>query len=203
MSESTSSHRFVGGRLAIDFCNELRPSFAFSWEQLLRFLLLTRIISAERSGQLNTLPESDAKSAEALLLKAQRLQAALNVAFTAILSREAVPRDAVESINRILGITEGHDELVPLSGRWQLEFVAREGGLDWLLAAVARSAAEIIAEGPAARLGLCSNPSCGLFFYDTSRTKKRRWCSMARCGNRHKVAAFSRRHSATKRERED
>jgi predicted RNA-binding Zn ribbon-like protein len=80
-----------------------------------------------------------------------------------------------------------------------LEFVAREGGLDWLLAAIARSAAELIAEGSTARLRICSNPGCGLFFYDMSRTRRRRWCSMSRCGNRHKVAAFSRRHSAARR----
>lgn len=190
----------VGGRLALDFCNELRPPFSFTWEELLRFLLLTRIISEERSGQLHALRKSDPQSADTLLTKAQRLQSVLNAAFSAIVAREPIPRDVVEPINRILSITEGHDELIHLHGTWQLEFVAREGGLDWLLAAIARSAAEIVAEGAAARLRVCSNPECGLFFYDTSRTKKRRWCSMARCGNRHKVAAFSRRHSAVRRE---
>jgi predicted RNA-binding Zn ribbon-like protein len=108
-------------------------------------------------------------------------------------------RDWVEPINEVLRVTEGHDELFQQNGHWGLEFVAREGGLDWLLAAIARSAAELIAEGASARLRVCSNPDCGLFFYDTSRTRRRRWCSMSRCGNRHKVAAFSRRHSAARR----
>ena len=200
MPEPSSKSRLVGGRLALDFCNELRPPLRFAWGDLLRFLLLTRIISAERSGQLLALPDSDPQSAEALLGKAQRLQEALLDAFTAMVSREPVSRDSVEPINQILSITEGHDELIQQGGKWHLAFAAREGGLDWLLAAVARSAAEILAEGTAARLRLCSNPSCGLFFYDTSRTKQRRWCSMARCGNRHKVATFSRRHSGAKRE---
>lgn len=200
MPEPSSKSRLVGGRLALDFCNELRPPFRFAWEDLLHFLLLTRIISEERSGQLLALPDSDPQSAEALLGKAQRLQEALVDAFTAMVSREPVSRDSVEPINQILGITEGHDELIQQAGKWHLAFAAREGGLDWLLAAVARSAAEILAEGAAARLRICSNPSCGLFFYDTSRTKQRRWCSMARCGNRHKVAAFSRRHSGAERE---
>lgn len=182
--------------MALDFCNFLRPASRFAWEDLLRFLLTARIISHERSGELLALPEADRQSAAALLSKAQRLQSALEGVFSAVAKRESVPRDSVEPINQILAITEGHDELVQRNSRWRLEFVAREGGLDWLLAAVARSAAEIIAEGPAARVRLCANPSCGLFFYDTSRTGKRRWCSMARCGNRHKVAAFAGRHSA-------
>lgn len=200
MPDSADSARLLGGRLAVDFCNELRPIFAFTWEALLRFLLLTRIISGERSGQLLTLPESDPNSAEGLLRKARRLQAALVSALSAILNREPATRDSIAPINQLLGITEGHDELVSDGGEWHLEFVARESGLDWLLAAVARSGAEIVAEGAAARLRICANPSCGLFFYDTSRTRKRRWCSMARCGNRHKVAAFSRRHNAGKRQ---
>lgn len=203
MSDFKSSDRLLGGRLAVDFCNELRPPFAFNWEQLLEFLRITHIISEERSGELNALPVSDPGSAGALLSKARRLHAALKGAFAGIVRREPVRREPIEPINQILSITEGHDELTPLRGNWQLQFVARESGLDWLLAAIARSAAEIIAEGPAGRLRICSNPACGLFFYDTSRTRKRRWCSMARCGNRHKVAAFSRRQSAAKRQHAD
>jgi predicted RNA-binding Zn ribbon-like protein len=99
----------------------------------------------------------------------------------------------------MLTITEGHDELVQEQGSWRLEFMAREGGLEWLLAAIARSAAEIIVEGPRARLRNCANPKCGLLFYDVSRTRQRRWCSMTRCGNRHKVAAFVRRRTGQRR----
>jgi predicted RNA-binding Zn ribbon-like protein len=66
------------------------------------------------------------------------------------------------------------------------------------LAAVARSGAEIFAESSRANLRLCANPRCGLLFYDTSRTHRRRWCSMAVCGNRSKVAAFARKHASVR-----
>jgi len=194
MSLSLSPTGLIGGRLSLDFVNEL-PSSDFSWEELLRFLLLTRIISSERNAQLHALPQNDPQSAGALLSKARKLQASLAQIFTALLRKEPLARGWVEAINEVLRITEGHDELLPRNGRWGLEFVAREGGLDWLLAAIARSAAELVAEGGNAPLRICSNPDCGLFFYDNSRTRRRRWCSMSRCGNRHKVAAFSRRHS--------
>ena len=199
MADSSPSVDLIGGRLSLDFANELNPSSDFSWEELLRFLLVARIISADRSAQLLALSQNDPRSAEALLGKAQRLHASLQRSFHALLHKEALLRDWVEPINEVLRVTEGHDELFQQNGHWGLEFVAREGGLDWLLAAIARSAAELIAEGASARLRVCSNPDCGLFFYDTSRTRRRRWCSMSRCGNRHKVAAFSRRHSAARR----
>jgi predicted RNA-binding Zn ribbon-like protein len=198
MSEPARS--LIGGRLAIDFCNVLEPQAAFTWEELLHFLLMTRIISPERSSQLLALPQADPQSADALLIKAQRLHAALRETFGTLVRREPTSRDWVEPINDVLRITEGHDELVQQGGKWRLEFVAREEGLEWLLAAIARSAAEIITEGGASRLRVCSNPACGLLFYDTSRTRRRRWCSMARCGNRNKVAAFSRRHSGSRRD---
>src|SRR5580704_11898364 len=196
MSRTFDSPGLVGGRLSLDFVNELGSSSGFSWEELLRFLLTTRIISSERSAQLLALPQNDPQSAGTLLGKAQRLHASLRETFGSLLRKEPLSRDWVEPINEVLRITEGHDELLQQGGKWGLDFVAREGGLDWLLAAIARSAAELIAEGTTARLRVCSNSSCGLFFYDNSRTRRRRWCSMSRCGNRHKVAAFSRRHAA-------
>jgi predicted RNA-binding Zn ribbon-like protein len=145
------------------------------------------------------LPHSDLQAAEALLLKARRLATALRKVFVAMLRKHRITSEWIQPVNEILRITEGHDELVGRDSSWKIEFVAREGGLDWLLAAVARSGAELIAEGADARLRVCANLHCGLLFYDNSRTRGRRWCSMAVCGNRSKVAAFARKHPSTAR----
>src|SRR5437588_368598 len=189
------ARRFVGGRLALDFVNIVPSSEALAWEQLITFLQSARIITPERGGELLALNRSDLQSAESLLRKAQRLGTALRMAFGALLDRQKISQEWVEPVNEVLRVTEGHEELIPGDHDWQIEFVAREDSLDWLLAAVAHSAAEIIAEGANARLRLCANPTCGLFFYDTSRTHRRRWCSMTVCGNRRKVAVFARRHA--------
>jgi predicted RNA-binding Zn ribbon-like protein len=196
MPSSSSVPQLLGGRLSLDFVNATPSNAELSWEQLIGFLESTRVVSVERGAQLLSLPQSDPQAAEALLLKAQRLGSALRTVFAAMLRKQRIAGEWIEPLNRILRITEGHDELVSQAGIWKIEFVAREGGLDWLLAAVARSGAEIIAEGPRARLRLCANPHCGLFFYDNSRTRRRRWCSMAVCGNRSKVAAFARKHAS-------
>ena len=193
--------RFVGGRLALDFVNLVPAHAELSWDQLIAFLESAQIITAERGRELLALNRSDRQSAESLLRKAQRLASALRMAFEALLHRKRITSEWVEPVNDILRVTEGHDELVSGDRDWKIEFVAREGGLEWLLAAVARSAAETIAEGPQARLRLCANPRCGLFFYDTSRTRRRRWCSMTVCGNRSKVAAFARRQASAHRAR--
>ncbi len=62
------------------------------------------------------------------------------------------------------------------------------------LAAVARDAVETIAHH-ALDLRTCEGRGCGRMFLDRSRAKGRRWCSMRRCGNRTKVAAFRRLRS--------
>lgn len=196
MNTSTLSTRHIGGRIAIDFAN-LTQASAPSWEEFILFLETTRVVSRERGSQLLGLTQTDTQTADALLQKAHRLWQSLRTILAAILRKEKLQREWIEPINEILRITEGHDELVLDAGNWQIEFIAREGGLDWLLAAIARSGAEIVAEGAKARIRVCSNPECGLFFYDNSRTRRRRWCSMSVCGNRHKVAAFARKQAAS------
>jgi predicted RNA-binding Zn ribbon-like protein len=186
----------VGGRLSIDFVNAAPQNAELSWERLIHFLNSRDIISPERGAHLLNLPQFDPQAADALLLKARRLWSALRKVFTATLRKQRIAGEWIEPVNEILRITEGHDELVGQDGIWKIEFVAREGGLDWLLAAVARCGAELIAEGNRARLRLCANAHCGLIFYDNSRTRRRRWCSMAVCGNRSKVAAFARKHAS-------
>jgi predicted RNA-binding Zn ribbon-like protein len=198
MPISTPASRLLGGRLSLDFVNATPTNAELPWERLIQFLESTSIVSAGRGAQLLSLPQSDPQAAEALLLKARRLGSALRKVFAGMLRKQRIAGEWIEPVNEILRITEGHDELVGQAGVWKIEFVAREGGLDWLLAAVARSGAEIIVEGARARLRLCANPHCGLFFYDNSRTRRRRWCSMAVCGNRSKVAAFARKHASAR-----
>jgi predicted RNA-binding Zn ribbon-like protein len=189
-----------GGRLAVDFANvPSQPGVSLkglSWEELISFLEAARIVSQQRGATLLSLPESDPRAAGTLLGRATRLRNALRECFGALVLKTPIAGEWTKPINEILRITEGHDELVQRDGNWKLEFIAREGGPDWLLAAIARSAAEIVTEGPAARLAACANPACSLLFCDTSRTHRRRWCSMAVCGNRYKVASFARRRAS-------
>jgi predicted RNA-binding Zn ribbon-like protein len=197
MSPSAEIVVLLGGRLAVDFANA--PSYPgtpfndLSWEEFIGFLEAARIVSTERSDQLLTLPETDPRAAHVLLTRALNLRDSLRAIFAALVKHEPIAPGWTKPINDVLRITEGHDELTQIDGRWKLQFVARETGLDWLLAAIARSAAEIVLEGEAAKVRVCANPTCSLFFCDKSRTHKRRWCSMAICGNRNKVASFARR----------
>ncbi|MFC7216895.1 CGNR zinc finger domain-containing protein [Streptomyces polyrhachis] len=55
---------------------------------------------------------------------------------------------------------------------------------------------ELVTTGDAARLKRCAEHTCGWAFWDVSKNRSRRWCSMRVCGNRNKSRSYaSRRRS--------
>ena len=77
-----------------------------------------------------------------------------------------------------------------------------EGALAWqgsaagLLAEVARETVLLFGGAQAAHIRQCEADGCAILFLDTSRSRDRRWCSMAACGNKAKVAEFRRRKAS-------
>ncbi len=69
---------------------------------------------------------------------------------------------------------------------------AHEGpraGLARLMAIVAAAATD----GTWSRLKACADDGCRWAFYDHSKNRSGRWCSMKSCGNQHKARAFRER----------
>ncbi|MFE7814067.1 CGNR zinc finger domain-containing protein [Streptomyces sp. NPDC057433] len=66
-----------------------------------------------------------------------------------------------------------------------------------LLAAIARDAVDLLTD-PLARACLrqCEGDHCPIVYLDTSRGRRRRWCSSEVCGNRERVARHRRRAAA-------
>ncbi|MFI5571740.1 CGNR zinc finger domain-containing protein [Streptomyces sp. NPDC051740] len=63
-----------------------------------------------------------------------------------------------------------------------------------LLAAVARDAVDLLTDPVAlGSLRQCEGDSCPIVYLDTSRGRRRRWCSSEICGNRERVARHRRR----------
>ncbi|MEV6026226.1 ABATE domain-containing protein [Streptomyces sp. NPDC052036] len=67
-------------------------------------------------------------------------------------------------------------------------------GPEELLAVVAREAIELLTDpGARASLRQCEGDHCPIVYLDTSRGRRRRWCSSEVCGNRERVARHRRR----------
>jgi predicted RNA-binding Zn ribbon-like protein len=125
----------------------------------------------------------DARATSADLDLAHRLRAALREELTAhhdgaadpatLLELDAVCRDLP------LRMVASDDALAPCGA-------GVRGALAEIVAAVARARIR----GSWLRLKICPADDCRWAFYDTSRNRSRRWCSMEVCGNRNKVRAF-------------
>ncbi|QGY32323.1 CGNR zinc finger domain-containing protein [Pantoea cypripedii] len=59
---------------------------------------------------------------------------------------------------------------------------------------LAEHAADLLATGNFEYIRQCEHPDCSLWFYDRTKSHRRRWCSMALCGNRAKIARFRQNH---------
>lgn len=69
-------------------------------------------------------------------------------------------------------------------------------GIDRPIGELLISVTSSMAAGSWNRLKICANDVCQVAFYDASRNRSGRWCSMAKCGNRMKGRAYRHRHGA-------
>jgi predicted RNA-binding Zn ribbon-like protein len=68
-----------------------------------------------------------------------------------------------------------------------------------LLSPVAHAAARLLVDADFNLVRQCEGSACVLWFHDSTKAHRRRWCSMATCGNRHKVEAFRSRSQITEK----
>ncbi|WP_438868544.1 CGNR zinc finger domain-containing protein [Pseudomonas sp. L1(2025)] len=98
------------------------------------------------------------------------------------------------ALNGFLRKAVSHPQLLwPASGAPQLERQRNVQTAEQFLSPIAEAAANLLVAGDFNLIRRCEHPECILWFYDRTKAHKRRWCSMALCGNRHKVAQFRKR----------
>ena len=98
------------------------------------------------------------------------------------------------ALNSFLRKAVSHPQLVwPASGAPLLERQRKSQTAEQFLSPIAEAAANLLVAGDFNLIRRCEHPECVLWFYDRTKAHKRRWCSMALCGNRHKVAEFRKR----------
>ncbi len=102
--------------------------------------------------------------------------------------------DAIARLERAAGAAALRASF-PLEGDPGL--VPARDGVNGALARLLAIVAEASADGSWRRLKACADPTCRWAFYDHSRNRSGRWCSMATCGNQHKARNFRERSKAS------
>lgn len=189
----------IGGDLAVDFANTLpaAPDGAAtlqSWRDLIDFLELRDAVTGNDGAALRAMGERDARRCAAAFAQALRFRETIRAMLGAMAIRRPLQAGWIGEVNQALSWGAGADRLVRHQAGWRLGFVPDLDEPLRALAPIAQSIADLAALGRGVEIRKCANPRCVLYFRDRSRTRRRRWCSMAVCGNRMKVAAHVRRH---------
>jgi predicted RNA-binding Zn ribbon-like protein len=177
---------WLGGRPALDLVNTLRERWRRRVETLVTpddlglWLVEARLLPAPQ------------RVARARLDEARELREAIDACVQAAIAGAAAPQAAVSVIDGWLAHAGARAQLAvaedgtPILGeRAPVDAVRRA------LGAVALDAARMLGcHDEAARIRICASQTCSARFYDRSPAARRRWCSMALCGNEAKA----RRH---------
>jgi predicted RNA-binding Zn ribbon-like protein len=184
VSQDERAFPFVGGRVSVD----LTATHGLRWrdpsveriptpDDLARWFIAAGLADASLSVSAST------------LRGAHVLREALYRLMHARITRAPLDERAVDVVNRWAARRPPAVRLTP-DGTAQHLVAPTAGGL---LALVARDGVDLLAGPQADRLRECSSATCTLLYLDTSRAGRRRWCSMAVCGSRDKMARHRQR----------
>jgi predicted RNA-binding Zn ribbon-like protein len=186
---------FVGDHPAIDFANTLSTAngqgteHLRTWTDLIDWLSETGL-SAEPRLELPVSRRADALKTVWDLRQAWRSELAR------LVSGETLSDEFLERLNSLLTNDVYYEELrrEGETGFRLVRCMSRLHEEKLALALLGRQIASFLAEANLNYLHRCANTvSCVLYFYDTTKNHRRQWCSVAGCGNRHKVAQFRER----------
>ena len=105
---------------------------------------------------------------------------------TYLTSGDAAPLAPIATANPlIVAFVDGTSTLAP------------GGGGDTTITALLADVHRAQASGDWVRLKACANPDCQWIYYDSSRNRSGRWCSMNECGEVMKARAYRQRSRRT------
>lgn len=106
------------------------------------------------------------------------------------LSNHQLAKKEFDYLNKTLAQFKSYQQLVEKVGGFDSQQRIILDSNETLTGLIADAVGELIALGDLALIRKCESDDCVLWFYDTTKGHKRRWCSMATCGNRHKIRKF-------------
>lgn len=194
--------RLLAGWRCLDFANTIEgpisdepEDFLRDYGELVRWAWHAGAIDDVAVAELQEVAAADETRAQRAFAHALEMREAIDRTFRALAAGGAPPDEDLRVIR---------DEELEALRAASLTRVGDRFDLTWREVADLRlptwaavtSAMKLLTEGDLARVKQCPGAGdCGWLFYDTSRNRSRRWCSMEGCGSRVKM----RRHYARRR----
>lgn len=197
---------FVGDHPAIDFLNTIAmpDGEEIDWlldaEDLIGWLCLVGMIDSDNADKMRKCNPSKLKKVgqearefrawlrsfvTARMGKALRTTAPMIAPLNELLARDN-SYTRIELSNAVKG--EKQEAALVRTPRWETP--------EEMLQPIALAAADLICQQDFELIRSCEGAGCILIFLDRTRAHSRRWCSMAVCGNRAKVAAHRAKNAS-------
>ena len=193
----------LGGRLCLDFANtvdertgEHPQEWLTSYADLVAWSEHAGIVTESEAHHLRDLGARHPTAAWAVLEQAIALREAIYRIFCATADERPPEADDVATLNDALSEALSRLRVTPTADGFTWQWAPDKDSLDRMLWPVTRSAAELLTRGELSRVQMCAGDDCGWLFFDTSKNRSRRWCSMEDCGNRAKARRHYRRQRA-------
>ncbi|HET6877685.1 MAG TPA: CGNR zinc finger domain-containing protein [Jatrophihabitans sp.] len=188
----------LGGHPALDFCNTWAGwdghdagDYLVSYRSLAVWSAWVGLLSETQARAAERDAAHSAGRAATVLERARRFRAGLYEVLTTRAALLPWPQPLVDELRGAVGACSWSDD--PPGPRWAVD---PDAGVAAPLAAVAWSALGLLTSSELARIRICPGPGCGWLFVDPSG--RRKWCSMATCGNRAKARRFADRARAAR-----
>jgi predicted RNA-binding Zn ribbon-like protein len=172
----------VGNNLALDFINS--ELFELTAQNLLGWAIAVKLIDSKEAGRV--LPKWDGKSLNGVF----DFRKSLREMVVDLAGGKGIKAFEIALLNKVLRQTSGHSELAQTPEGFVKRFRIDLTEPNKILVPIAESMADLLCYGDLSYLRKCERDDCILYFYDTTKNHRRRWCSMAICGNRAKAAKF-------------
>jgi predicted RNA-binding Zn ribbon-like protein len=162
-----------------------------SYLEWLRLAGLIDAADAEAATHAFGLDELDAVAAEAVQLR-EWLRPV--VAARVATGRPALPAPDRDRLNQVLALGRRFEQVEVGGDGWpQLREHRIWDDHRQLLVPPAEAAAQLLTDTDWSQVRHCEGATCTLWFYDRTKSHRRRWCSMAACGNREKARKHRQR----------
>ena len=194
MDREPYAFQFVAGHLGLDFVNTV----GYRADAAKRTDHLQRAEDVYRWANQAELPDAAALSSgprlgAAALRQIRVVREQLFAVFHAIATSQPIPADTLARIGNALHECRARQRLSVEGREVRWAWRANARAADYLLYPVLSASVDLLTSSSRALVRQCEDAHCGWLFLDRSNARKRRWCSMADCGNRNKVRNFYRR----------
>lgn len=175
----------IGNNLALDFINSINHEL--TREGLLSWAVAVAVVKPAEAEDYYE--KWNGKRLDEISIFRKRLRRAV----VNLVSTKQIPASEISWLNRVLRENAGYSELAVSEQGFTKTLKIDLCNPDSLIGPITESFVDLICFGQLDYLRKCERADCILYFYDTTKNHRRRWCSMAICGNRAKAAKFYKR----------